>query len=268
MSLETAKKAVSLFVKGNNGDFLIRLLGGEPLLNFPAAKGIVDFGLKNYSKVRFDLTTNGLLLDKKIIDFFLGQKHVELILSSYQTDMSRLKTLFSGFGDLSQVTINFNLLPQTIEASLQIFKNLIGLGFRRFNFLPAFYLLWQEEEIAGLEKVLREISLLIKSFASEIIIKNLEYFSPVPLYNLAPAIDCQGDIFAGDFFLDSRFKPLKNILNLGNIYKLRNSYEIFDLPLHLNVDLLLSQVFSPSILEINTVINKKLADFCNQFRFE
>jgi len=265
MTLETAQKAVSLFVKGKEEGFLVRLLGGEPLLSFSVAKDVIDFGLANYPKIKFDLTTNGFLLDKKVADFFFKRERAELILSSCQADIIRLKKLSDSF-DLSFITINFNLLPQSIGQCFNFFEKMVALGFRRFNFLPAFYFPWRKKEIEGLQKFLQKISLFIEVQTIPVKIKNLEYSSKVPLYNLAPTIDCQGGIYAGDFFLDARFEPLKSILKLGNIYKLKSSNEIFDLPLEIDINLLLSRAFSADILTANKMVYEKISDFCRQFK--
>jgi hypothetical protein len=261
MTEETAKKAVSLFVKGQSGYFLTRLLGGEPLLNLPAAKNLINFGLKNFPLLNFDLTTNGLLLDEEILDFFRKQERAELILSSYQMNKKMIEVLFLKQNAPHSISVNFNLLPQNLEKSLYLFKNLVASGIRSFNFLPAFYFPWNDMEINELEKSFKKIADFIKSLLFPIKIKNLEYSSPVWLYNLAPTVDWQGDIYAGDFFLDSRFLKLKSALKLGNIHKLKKADEIFNFPLSIDVKTLLESVFSAKILEINKRVNAKLADF-------
>lgn len=259
---ETAKKAVSLFVKGQDDYFLTRLLGGEPLLNFPAAKNLIDFGLKNFPSLNFDLTTNGLLLNKEIMDFFRKQERVELILSSYQMNQKMIKLLFSKQSAPHSMSVNFNLLPQNLEKCFCLFKDLVASGVRCFNFLPAFYFPWKDKEIRELEKSFKQIANFIKRSLFSIKIKNLEYSSLVWLYNLAPTIDWQGDIYAGDFFLDRRFSELKGVLKLGNIHKLKKADEIFNFPLSIDIKALLKSVFPPEILEINKKVDAKLADFC------
>jgi hypothetical protein len=53
---------------------------------------------------------------------------------------------------------------------------------------------------------------------------------------------------------------------LGNIYKLKSSNEIFDLPLEIDINLLLSRAFSADILTANKMVYEKISDFCRQFK--
>jgi len=69
MSLEVGKNSIDFILKnsGKRRNLEIDFFGGEPLMNFEVVKGIVEYGRekeKEYNKkIRFTLTTNGLLLD-------------------------------------------------------------------------------------------------------------------------------------------------------------------------------------------------------------
>lgn len=74
MPVETALKAVKFLLDNseNSETRYIGFYGGEPLLRFDLVKAVVDFvnkkGIKNH---RFSMTTNGALLNKEIVDFFI-----------------------------------------------------------------------------------------------------------------------------------------------------------------------------------------------------
>ena len=88
MEFSTAKKAVDLFLKNLEtkkcmvkiNSFSICFYGGEPLLEFSLIKDIVKYakvevtkkGLDKVYELKFRLSTNGYLLDKKeIVDFLV-----------------------------------------------------------------------------------------------------------------------------------------------------------------------------------------------------
>ncbi len=78
MSLEVGKKAIDFVTEnsGNRRNLEIDFFGGEPLLNMETVKGIIEYaGKKENShnkRFRFTITTNGLLLDDKVMDYVNG----------------------------------------------------------------------------------------------------------------------------------------------------------------------------------------------------
>jgi len=75
MSLETGKQAIDFLVRssGTKRNLDIDFFGGEPLLNWEVVKEIVAYAREVEKKVdkriRFTLTTNGLLIDDEVISF-------------------------------------------------------------------------------------------------------------------------------------------------------------------------------------------------------
>ncbi|NIS59869.1 MAG: SPASM domain-containing protein [Proteobacteria bacterium] len=84
MSEDTAKEAVDfLFSRaGSVIDLSISYFGGEPLLNFPVLSTTTEYALdqaKTHKKnIRFNITTNATLLNKKVRNFL--SKHPEIFL--------------------------------------------------------------------------------------------------------------------------------------------------------------------------------------------
>lgn len=80
MSFDVAVKAIEQYMKlyqirerrGLNKNPVINFYGGEPLLNYELIKKVVDHSSKNFM-YEFDyyITTNGLLLEDDIIEFFI-----------------------------------------------------------------------------------------------------------------------------------------------------------------------------------------------------
>ncbi len=75
MSFEVGKKALDFLVahSGNRVNLEVDFFGGEPLMNWQVVKDLVVYGRSleepNHKKFRFTLTTNGVLLDKDILEF-------------------------------------------------------------------------------------------------------------------------------------------------------------------------------------------------------
>lgn len=76
MPLEVAKQALVFLMEhsGSRKHLEVDFFGGEPLMNFSVVKQTVEYGRqleKQYGKViRFTITTNGVLLNDEIMDFF------------------------------------------------------------------------------------------------------------------------------------------------------------------------------------------------------
>jgi len=84
MSRATARLAVEAFAPRLAGRARVHFYGGEPLLHTDLMRGIVDDfekrGLEKRSRLRFGVTTNGLLIDEKTADF-LDRRHFSVVLS-------------------------------------------------------------------------------------------------------------------------------------------------------------------------------------------
>lgn len=85
MTVETAIKAINIFMRAskNNPYISIGFYGGEPLLKFDVIKFCVNYCNEKYpfSKIHFDITTNGLLLEKDEIINFLIENDFSITLS-------------------------------------------------------------------------------------------------------------------------------------------------------------------------------------------
>lgn len=96
MSIEVAKKAIDFFAAGK--PFLeIAIFGGEPLLNFPLVKQIVEY-CENYDgncRFSYRMTTNGTLLTSQIAEY-LKAKNFKLTVSYDGKKMQNEQRLFPG----------------------------------------------------------------------------------------------------------------------------------------------------------------------------
>ena len=76
MDFETGKRGIDFVLEssGHRDHCEVDFFGGEPLLNFKVVKDLVRYGRKaaadQNKTIKFTLTTNGLLLDEKVQDYF------------------------------------------------------------------------------------------------------------------------------------------------------------------------------------------------------
>lgn len=269
MNFKIAQRAASLFLSfRRDNPRLIRFFGGEPLLNFETIKKTINWIKRNYQGVAFNLTTNGLLLDYKIVTFLKHQPELELIISSNQQKIFQDKVLIEKILELPKVTINFNIWPGKVEQNQKLLSKLLKIGFVRFNFLPAYYTIWEGNEIRTLKKSLKEMAEIIKLSPEKIYLKNLENQSPVPLFNSVPTIDCQGDIYAGNFFLDKRFHFWKSELKIGNISEIRAWESVVESPFVFDFRELIKNIFPKRIIHSTWQVDKALSQFCQLIKNE
>ena len=86
MSKEVAQKAIEFAIKGSKKrhNLELDLFGGEPLMNMPVVKFIVDYVRKREKEtgknIKLTLTTNGTLLTDEIVTY-LNDNRVMLVLS-------------------------------------------------------------------------------------------------------------------------------------------------------------------------------------------
>jgi uncharacterized protein len=80
MSWETAKVGIDFYMQhsGNSKSPVISFYGGEPMLNFGLIEKAVEYIHSQYpdAKVRFSIDTNGTLVDKHHIDYFVENNFI------------------------------------------------------------------------------------------------------------------------------------------------------------------------------------------------
>ncbi len=114
MTFEIAKKALKFFFERNKKSEIIAVTfyGGEPLLNFNLIQKCISFIQNNFekkitNKLIFAITTNGTLLNRKIIDFLVKHNFSILIsLDGPQEIHDRYRRYKTGLGSFSKIMKN------------------------------------------------------------------------------------------------------------------------------------------------------------------
>ncbi len=127
MDEKTAKDAVEFILSFKDLQGLgISFYGGEPLLNFPVLKYIVEYASKNakeknFSEVKYHITTNGTLLTDEIINFLKDHNIITMISIDGPAsihDAVRIKS--SGEGTHSIILDQLNKLINVVDGKKKV----------------------------------------------------------------------------------------------------------------------------------------------------
>jgi uncharacterized protein len=113
LPLATGKKAIDFLIarSGSRRNLEIDFFGGEPLMNFEVVKALIQYGREREQeagkRIRFTITTNGLLLDEKK-EAFLNEHMDNVILSldGRRAVHDRMRKTPSGAGTYDHVIAN------------------------------------------------------------------------------------------------------------------------------------------------------------------
>ncbi len=120
MSFEVGKRALDFLVEnsGSRVNLEVDFFGGEPLMNWDVVKELVAYAraleAPRKKKFRFTLTTNGMLLDRDVIDFANREMHnVVLSLDGRKEIHDRLRVDFAGQGSYDRIVPKFQELVES-----------------------------------------------------------------------------------------------------------------------------------------------------------
>ncbi len=158
MSYEVGKRALDFLVEnsGKRRNLEVDFFGGEPLMNFDVVKRLVEYARsiegekgKNF---RFTLTTNGVLIDKDVIDFANKEmSNVVLSLDGRKSVHDKYRVDYAGNGSFDKIVPKFQELVKARGGKgyymrgtfthenpdfLEDIKVMLELGFRELSMEP------------------------------------------------------------------------------------------------------------------------------------
>ena len=213
MNLDVAKRAVKSYLRHLPAGVSpkVKFFGGEPLLNWPVIQALIEDSRAENLGILFQISTNGMFLDNEKIQYLKTRPEVEATLS-FRT---------AGGYSLPGAWFTF-VLTQNQPASSVISKMriLIVEGYRRFNFLPAYFSLWNDDELSELEKTFQALTKLFYGLwdkGMDYRIKNSEVLSPIPLYNAALTVDADGAVYSSSLIESRNMDSLRGFLKIGSV---------------------------------------------------
>lgn len=257
----------------------IKIFGGEPLLRKDLLREIVDYIRKKDSKIEIELTTNGILLENAILNWISnyqvnlsvsidGDEKTQLLnrkgttSENYQKILRLIKKLSS------VMVINMVISPNSVDKFFQNFLYLYNLGVKRFNFLPAAYLFWNQKELKLLENQFNLTSFFIKNHP-QIYVKNINIDNDLFFFNTGIVVDTNGDIFFTNAILLREFQKVKEGLKISNIKNLNsfNFLTYLDIQKEIQkIKLAIQKSVEPKIVKSNQILDNLLDNFVEKIR--
>jgi len=272
--------AISLFLtRFGSGD--IKLFGGEPLLVPEMVRYAIEKA-ESESGIRYIyLSTNGLGLNRDWLDFLSRCRKVILTLSmdGEPSDHRAMRKGLAGVSDSYEHVVG--LLPellktprlvvtQTIPPKTAIrahanFKHLLELGFRRFNFLPGYFMPWKASQLLNLEDEFEQISRHIVSLwkaGSYLYVRNLFVRAPTPFFNTGLIVDSDRTIHPCNVGLSSAYDHLRQKTQIGDLDSPPSKKEIERA--NRGAPGLLATAVEPAIWKATLAADEKLTRFCQR----
>ncbi len=120
MSFEVGKKALDFLIanSGNRRHLEVDFFGGEPLMNWPVVKQLVEYGRSREKpcgkEFRFTLTTNGVLLSDEIMEFCNREmSNVVLSLDGRKEVNDRMRPFRGGAGSYDRIVPKFRKFAES-----------------------------------------------------------------------------------------------------------------------------------------------------------
>ena len=158
MSYAVGKRALDFLIEnsGTRHNLEVDFCGGEPLMNFDVVKQLVAYARsveKKYNKnFRFTLTTNGVLIDKDVIDFCNAEmSNVVLSLDGRKEIHDRYRVDYAGNGSWERIVPKFQQLVEARQGKnyymrgtfthanpdfLKDIQQMLDLGFTELSMEP------------------------------------------------------------------------------------------------------------------------------------
>jgi hypothetical protein len=188
----------------------VKLFGGEPLLRADLAERAVDLLAATAPGTPVELPTNGRRLPGAA-GFLARRPEVEVFVSRPLTLGGRLPGAVHSF-----------LIPpgEPPARTARRFMDARRRGYRRFNFLPAYFTAWTADQLKGLDEAFAQLSAILGRLSAAgrpVETVNLTRQGSTPLYNDGLTVDADGTVYASNLVLAGAVAPRRERLRLGRV---------------------------------------------------
>lgn len=235
LSTSDAEAAVELFASRYGGGD-IKLFGGEPLLVPDVVRAAMEAARRRPEIRRVYLSTNGLGLDSTWLDYLRSYPKGVLTISmdGHREDHDRLRRALPRAGDsyahvvglmpalrsVPRVVVTQTIAPSTAKRAHANFQHLRDLGFRRFNFLPGYYIPWKAEQLLHLRVSFENIAADIQKAWAEgqsLYVRNLFTYVPTTFFNTGLVVDSDRSIHPSNVGLSGALEGLLHETRIGTL---------------------------------------------------
>ena len=172
MSWETGKKAIDFLLQNSKTKTnFMSFFGGEPLMKFELIRRLTDYAIERFARegktIGFSITTNGLLLRKKVLDF--ARTHAwsfVLSIDGNRETHDKHRHFKTGQGSYDLLTENLPMIleyypnvparasihPDTCAQFAENMHHLLALGFNAVAPYPVYEATWSTDELDTFKK--------------------------------------------------------------------------------------------------------------------
>ncbi len=280
MSEAIAQRAMAIFLPEGKGR--VRFSGAEPLCEWQALQNLLQ---SSAAGIRFRLTTNGVRLSEQILDTLEQDERIELVISldcmqqggkAYRVPDSNACVMLDWFEAWSRrlarfvrpVIVNLVIPPETADLLPERLRSLLRQGFRRFNLLPAYYVLWSSSQLEALSLAFQQVAALFdrawqKDVELELV--NLSRQNSQPLHLDEFVVDWDGEIYNNDLVITQMFKGDKKKYSLGNVMRIEAVDELIQAP-SIDWTAVLQERLEPNILESTHAADERLTTLVERLK--
>ena len=246
MTLDTMRRSLDLLFTSKSKRVELQFFGGEPLLRFDLIKKAYayakTFGARKKS-IKYLLTTNGILLDRKKMQYFKSRKTTIMFsmdgclktqndqrpsilkknaMQTTEKILDNLKYLVDYYPDYFVNLVffpgNSGRLPQDVEF-------LLKLGVKDLQLSYAIGFSYSHNDLKNFKKALIQVWPQVVKYKARI--RNFSNNSEPVLLSPQLNISCRGDIYVGcAFVLEERLPFLNKLFYAGCLDKTRSLSEI------------------------------------------
>lgn len=266
---------LSLYGRGQ-----IKLFGGEPFLEPELIRYVLEKVKEENRIEKVYVSTNGLGLNLDWIAYFKEYPKAILTISldGKPKDHRRMRraisedipdcydhvvSLLPRLLEVPRLVITQTIAPATAKNAYENFRHLRELGFRRFNFLPGYFIPWKNEQLISLRDNFQLIAEDVKQDwqqGSFIYIRNLFIHAPTPFFNQGLIIDSDETIHPSNLGLSSSLQELRGKTAVGSLDNPPNLEMLEEKGLEVNQIL---QEFVPEKIWTSTLkADQELTRFC------
>ena len=271
---EDAVRAVDLFVDRYGGGEL-KLFGGEPLLVPDVVAAVLDATDGRDGVRRVQLSTNGLGLDAAWLERLAAHSSAVLQISidgdeavhqrfrrslpGVPDTYAHLMTLRDALIRQPRLIVTQTIAPAAADRAASSFDHLAGLGFRRFNLLPGYYLAWSEEQLDALRRGFAAIGDRFEAAweaDAYLYLRNLFTLAPTPFFNTGLVVDSDGTIHPSNVGLSGQLDGLRGRTQVGTLDEPPNADALDEAGRR--VGALIEDALPPRILESTRAVDAVL----------
>lgn len=198
MDFNTAQKAIDFFLNSGGKDKILKIYGGEPLLNFKVIKDIIPYAKKlarqKNKNLTFSLCTNALLFNSNYANFFKKNKfQLAISFDGRRATHDKFRKFPDGKGTFTRITnnlkhlfkitdkknaaANMSIVPSESKNIVKNFKYILDTGFDTVNLEPIYgFQKWSIKNFQEFKDAMKFISRLI---ISEIVKRNFIFLTTI-----------------------------------------------------------------------------------------